>query len=237
MKTLKLKTALNDIFQAGLENARFEVKVTVDGQQVTIFTSDQVFYEFAENYDTYTVCISEIFAPTTAAFINLYNDYRENTKMQLYRAWKAVQAEYDPISNYDMMEQGADGRKLDTDTVTPTGGTHTETTVKRFGLASTTGEDFDKTETDVTPIEGAQTETSHGNTQTADFDGVTHSGYYEAKEHFFKRSGNIGVTESSSMMLHEIDARKRDLLREWIKGFIDRYCYTIGGESVDCYYV
>ena len=229
MKTLNLRTALREIYLAGLENARFEVQVTVDGQTITLYTSNQVFYELANNYDTYKVCISDIFAPTTAAFVNLYNDYRENTKMQLYRAWAALQAEYDPISNYDMTETGADGRKLDSDTVTPTGGTKTKT--YRAGLNST-GDGVQADFVEVTPKDGAQTQTTHGNTKTADFDGTTHSGSYEAKEHFIKRSGNIGVTTAAQMIQGELDIRARDLLREWVKEFIDRYCYMVGGADV-----
>lgn len=231
MKTIRMKKVLNDIFQAGLANARLEVSVTVDGQTVNIFTSDQVFYELANNYSGYTACISEIFTPSTAAFIALYSDYRANTKAQLYRAWAALQAEYNPVNNYDMVETGADGRKLDTDTVTPSGGTQTRT--YRAGLNST-GDGVQADFVEVTPKEGAQTQTTHGNTKTADFDGTTHSGYYEAKEHFFKRSGNIGVTESSTMVLHEVELRKIDLLREWVKGFIDRYCFVVGGEMYEC---
>lgn len=232
MKTLKLKTALNDIFQAGLENARMEVSVIVDGQTVTIFTSDQVFYELANNYDTYVVCISEIFAPTTAAFINLYSDYRANTKNQLYRAFAALNAEYNPVNNYDMIETSADGKKLDKTTVTPTGGTETKT--YRAGLNST-GDGVQADFMEMYPKDGAKTETEHGNTESMSFDGTTLSGYHEANEHFLKRSGNIGVTEASAMVTHELELRKRDLLREWVKEFIDRYCYTIGGGENERY--
>lgn len=231
---MKLITPLREIYQAGLENARMEVKVTIDGQQVTIFSSDQVFYELANNYDTYTVCITELFQPTTAAFIALYSDYRENTKLQLYRAWAALQAEYDPVSNYDMHEEAADGRRLDTDTVTPTGGTDSKQRTYRAGLNSTgDGVQADYVETELTPKDGAKTETSHGNTKSMAFDGSTKENYYEAKEHYLRRYGNVGVTESSSMVQHELDLRSRDLLREWIKEFIDRYCYLTGGADDD----
>lgn len=235
MKTIRMKKVLNDIFQAGLENARLEVSVTVDGQTVNIFTSNQVFYEMANNYSGYTACISEIFAPTTAAFIALYSDYRENTKAQLYRAWAALQAEYDPVSNYDMYEEGADGKKIDKETVTPSGGTKNTQKTYHTGLNSTgNGAEADYVETEVTPLAGAKTETSRSNTQTMTFDGDSLTGYYEATEHYFKRSGNIGVTESSTMVQHELDLRARDLLREWVKGFIDRYCFVVGGEVYDC---
>ena len=230
MKTLKMLKALNDIYLAGLENARLEVSVTVDGQTVTIFTSNQVFYELANNYDTYTVCISEIFQPTTAAFIALYNEYRENTKIQLYRAFAALNAEYNPVNNYDMIEQSADGTKRDKETVTPKGGTESKQKTYRTGLNSMgDGVQADFVEISNIPRSGANTETKPANTETMSFDGTTLSGYHEAREHYMKRSGNIGVTEASAMVTHELSLRKRDLLREWIKGFIDRYCYTIGG--------
>lgn len=230
MKTLKLKTALHEIFLAGLENAHFEVSVTIGGQTVNIFTSNQVFYEFANNYDTYTVCISEIFAPTTAAFIALYSDYRANTKQQLYRAFVALNAEYNPVNNYDMIETSADGTKRDKETVTPKGGTESKQKTYRAGLNSTgDGVQADYVEIENTPKTGAETETTPANTETMTFDGTTLSGYHEAREHYMKRSGNIGVTESSAMVTHELELRKRDLLREWVKEFIDRYCYTIGG--------
>lgn len=226
MPTMKLLKALNEIYEAGLSNARLEVTYNDE----TIFTSDQVFYEFADNYSTYKVCISDIFQPTTAAFIALYSRYRDNTKAQLYRAWKALQAEYDPLSNYDMTETGADGKKLSMQTITPYGGTESTTTTKRTGLNSTDpGEVADTVTTENKPIIGAKTETNYENDKSVDFDGTTHTGYHEGNEHFLKRSGNVGVTSNVQLLTGELELRKRDLLREWVKEFIDRYCYCVGG--------
>lgn len=234
MPTIRLRTALNDIQDAGLENA--PMKVEVHG--VTIFTTEQVFNEFADNYDTYVCRISDLYQPTTAAFAALYIRYRDNTKEQLYRAYQAITAQYDPVSNYDMTEQSADGKKLSTETVTPYGGTETKTTTNRTGMNSTDpGVLADTVTTDMTPKTGAKTETSFANDKSVDFDGTTHTGYHEGSEHFLKRSGNIGVTESSTMVGHEMDLRKRDLLREWVKQFIDRYCYSVGGDCGDCLYL
>lgn len=231
MPKLKMKRALNEIYEAGLENARFEV--TFDGE--TIFTSNQVFYEFADNYSSYTCYISDLFQATTAAFIALYSRYRDNTKAQLYRAYQALLQEYNPLSNYDMTETGADGKKLSTETNTPHGGTETVTTTNVNGLASTgDGVRSDQVTVQNKPLTGADTQKSYANDKSIDFDGTTHTGYHEGTEHFLKRSGNVGVTSNVQLLNEELEVRKRDLLREWVKEFIDRYCYTTGG--VDCDY-
>lgn len=226
MPVVKLKMALNEILDAGL--TVIDMKVEYGG--VTMFSSEQVFNELADNYSSYKCMVSELYQPTTAAFLALYLHYRDNTKAQLYRAYTAMQAAYNPINNYDMIEESADGKRIDTETVTPTGGTEVKTTTEKTGLNSTTpGKLTDTVTTSSTPKPGAKTETSYGNTKSIEFDGGTKTGYHEGTEHFLKRSGNIGVTTSAQMIAGELEIRKRDLLREWIKEFIDRYCYVVGG--------
>lgn len=230
MQTFPMKTALNEIFQAGLENARLEV--AFNGE--TIFNSVSVFHEMTK-YTDYKIGVSEIFTASTAYFISLWSEYRENTKAQLYRAWKALQAEYDPISNYDMREQSSDGRKdgKETEKNTPHGGS--QTTVNRFGIDSgTNGEPFDKTT--LQPLDGTYTETekekTHDKTIT-DNDGQTVSGYAETNDHYMTRSGNIGVTTSQQMLNEEIKVRQTDLLKNYVSEFIARYCYYVGGAPHD----
>lgn len=232
MKVLPMKTALNEIFQAGLENARLEV--TFNGE--TIFNSNSVFHEMCK-YTDYKIGVSEIFTASTAYFISLWAEYRENTKAQLYRAWKAMQAEYDPISNYDMREQSSDGRKAgkETETNTPHGGS--QTTVNRYGIDSgADGEPFDKTT--LQPLAGTYTETekekTHDKTIT-DNDGQSVSGYADTNDHYMTRSGNIGVTTSQQMLNEEIKVRQTDLLKNYVSEFIARYCYFVGGVPHDYY--
>ena len=228
MKTFPMRTALAEIFQAGLSNARFEVAYNNE----TIFTSDSVFYELCK-YTDYLIGVSEIFTPSTAHFITLYSDYRANVKAQLYREWQALNANYDPVSNYDMTESSHDGRKLSKETVTatPTGGTQTE--INRFGIDSgADGAPYDKTT--VTPLEGTKTETEKEYTSDktiTDNDGNTLSGYHEANDHYLKRKGNIGTTLASDMVSAEAELREKynDLLLRYVKGFIDRYCFYVGG--------
>lgn len=224
---LELKTALSDIYDAGLENARFEVK----HDQETIFTSDQIFYEFADNYTEFILSCG-LFTPSAAAFIAIWRRYVTNTVDQLYRMWSALREEYDPITNYDMLEIGADGKRLskETDTITPHGGTQSETTLDRYGVNSgTDGAPADKTTTKVQPIPGTQTKTEtereYLNNQSMDFDGETKTGYHDAAEHYLKRTGNIGVQTAADMLLREQDVRLIDLLHDYVKRFVDRYCF------------
>lgn len=225
----KLKPILQQIYDAGLENARFEVEVNDE----TIFTSDDVFYELAYNYTEFFVNTG-IFQATAAGFIGLWDHYRSTTKDQLYRFWKGLKAEYDPISNYDMLEVGADGKRIskETDTVTPYGGTQTATQVNRFGLNSgETGKPYDTSTMTVKPIPDVETKTETTreveSDVSIDFDGDTLTGYHEGTEHYFKRKGNIGVQTAADMLLKEQELRERgmNLLRDYVKGFIDRYCF------------
>ena len=141
-------------------------------------------------------------------------------------------ANYDPISNYDMIEQAADGKRLDsgTSTTTPSGTSTNTNSLYRTGINSSgDGVLTDKTVNEQTYTD-AQTETAiePDNTQTMDFDGQTKTGYHEANEHYMKRSGNIGVTTTQQMAESEIELRKHDLLLEFVTRFIERHCYYAG---------
>ena len=204
------------------------MKLTVSPDDM--YTGIQVLNEL-ELYSSYLMVVPVGVTADAAYFAGRWTEYRKNTIGQLHRAWKAMQADYDPISNYDMIEQSADGRKLSkrTDTTTPTGGT--ESTTYRYGLGSDAdGSKYMKEE--AKPIAGAKTELTeeYMNDKSMTFDGSTLTGYHDAAEHYLKRSGNIGVTTSAQMIEGELQIRVRDLLREYIKEFIDRYCFCVGGD-------
>ena len=201
----------------------------------TLFTHQQIFDQFAYNYSSYTVIVSSVYQPTVAFFVNLWQAYVNETAAQLSRELAAMAAEYDPVSNYDMTERSIDGRKQgkQTDTTTPTGGTHTVTQLKRAGLNSTgDGANADKTETDVTPLQGSKTETerTYTNDQTATIDNETVSGN-DVNEHLLRRSGNIGVTTASQMITDDVRMRQTiSLLRDYVHAFVVRYCFSVGGD-------
>ena len=230
MKILTMETVLEYIETQGLENVNLKVEYLSE----TIFTTAQIYNELRYNYWTYKIPLSDLYTANAGYFIGLWQEYVSNTKQQLYRALESLTADYDPVSNYDMKEQRADGVRLskETDTTTPSGGTKVEQSLNRYGIDSgTDGAPYDKSETKTTPLTGTKTETerSYANDKSMSFGNDTYSNFHSAEEHYVKRSGNIGVTLASDMVRSEYELRKLDLLRSYVKTFIDRYAYTTGG--------
>lgn len=198
-----------------------------------MYTSLDTINEIENNFSSWLVTIPTGITENAAAFSAVWVHYRNTTLEQLHRGWEGLMAEYDPVSNYDVLEQSSDGRKLskETDTTTPTGGT--KTTVSRFGVDSgASGEPYDVTET--TPLSGAKTETERsfaGDKTITDNSGNTLSGYHEAQDHFLKRSGNIGVKTAAEMLLTELNLRKINLLQEYIHIFFSRHGFAVGGDD------
>ena len=187
-------------------------------------------------------------------FFGQWLHYCEMKLRDLQRIYDASYADYNPIENYDLFEEGTDGRKEDkTDkTVTPSGkttvkqthtGSETVTdTAYKTGLGSgTDGVLTDKMESKRDPsLLTDSTETSYTNAKTTDvttpsnnvsgtFDGQTIGQYHEVNEHHFKRHGNIGVMSTQQMIQQEWEIRSRNLLQEFIQGFIDMYGMYVGG--------
>lgn len=228
MKILTMQTVLEYIEQQGIANVN--LKVEISGE--TVYTSAQVYNEFKHNYWCYKIPLCDIYTANAGYFIALWQEYVNNTKAQLARSLAALAADYDPVSNYDMKEQSADGTKLskETDKVTPQGGT--KTTVNRYGIDSdAAGSPYDVTQ--IEPLEDTQTETTKefkSDNTIPDNDGNTLTGFHEARQHFLQRSGNIGVTTAQQMITEELKLRQTDMLRVYVKEFIDRYAYTTGGD-------
>ena len=229
VKILKMRTVIDYIETQGIEHVNLQVVVGSE----TLYTSAQIYNEFRFNYWDYRIPLSPAFTANAGYFVQLWQEYVNNTKSNLYRTLQAMAAEYDPVSNYDMREQSSDGRKVstETDTTTPTGGS--KTTLNRFGIDSdANGSPYDVTK--IEPLPNTQTATTKAMTSDktiTDNEGNTLTGYHEANDHFMQRSGNIGVTTAQQMISEEIKLRKHDILREYVRGFIDRYAYTIGGED------
>ena len=196
----------------------------------TVYAAMQVINEM-EHFSSWEITVPIGNSGGVAYFAALWTDYRNNTQDQLMRAVEAMKAEYDPISNYDMLEQSADGRRYskETDTMTLEGGT--ESTTYAYGMdTDADGNPAQRVRTK--PLEDTSTETTKEfeNDQSMDFDGDTLTGYHEANEHYLKRSGNIGVTTSAQMITGEVELRKIDLLKDYIREFFSRYGYAVGGD-------
>ena len=202
----------------------------------TIYTALDVLNEL-DRYSSWSITVSEGSSPTMAFWSTTWVHFRNAMQDQLIRAYEAMTAEYDPISNYDMREQSASGHKIDKNktTDTPTGGTETTSKTYEAGLNSTgDGEQKDKIWSETVPKPGAKTEseTTYTNNQDlTDPDGSSHTGYHDTEEHWLRRSGNIGVTTSAQMILGELDVRRIDLLQDFIRDYMNRYGYCVGGDD------
>lgn len=229
------KYRLYDIFQLWIDEEVSSLGVTVDSEE--IFSNTEVLTELVSKYSLF-------YWQTPAReygieFLDLWHHYVAVMGDQLKKLYDAFIADYNPISNYDMTEEGLDGTRRDgtTTTNTPTGTQSTTTDTNRYAIDSDAGgEPSDKTTTTTSYTDRTDTRTeTPSNTQSGAFDGNTLTNYHEAKEHYFKRSGNIGTTTVPDMLEKELKIRKKNLLTDFCAGFIEQHCYYCGSEVYDDY--
>lgn len=223
------KYRMYDLIQAAIA-VQADLSVTVSGE--TIFTSAEIYNEIEMHYlSFYTTSAAYQFITNLPA---MWTAYIAQTGAQLKRIYDGLKLTYDPIVNYEMREEGLDGTRKDTETITktPTGSTTTTDETNRFGVdAPEGGAPSDKVTTTTSYTDRTDTETrTPSNTQSGDFDGNTKTGYNEAKEHYFSRVGNIGTQTPADMLLREYELRKINLCAEYVREFILRNFYYVGGE-------
>lgn len=148
--------------------------------------------------------------------------------------WATTQYEYNPIENYDRIEDGTD---KDTHTGTDTNGntlTHTgtdtvtdETDANHYeaaynsaasgtddGLVKTTRDDADNTSTTVY----GSTDSNSGS--------FTH-GHVLTRDHDLHVHGNIGTVTAQKMILEERNIATFNLYDVMIRDFMDRFCILV----------
>lgn len=161
-------------------------------------------------------------------FYNLWLLYNDMFEDMLNKSMAALTEEYNPLENYNRIENEdvTETRKKDNtettygDTVTTHYGQYEEET----GVTTydTTYKDERKTTKGHTPqnndTEGhtgtVGTETTYGD-KTLDRDITVH--------------GNIGVMSSQSMLIEELKVRQFNLYAEFINRFVREYCFTTWG--------
>lgn len=112
----------------------------------------------------------------------------------------ALGAEYNPINNYDMTEDGSDSdTHSGTDTTTHTATEYTQTTTDDVTGFDSTGDGVQ-----------ANKSTSDVRQGTKPGEDSTEYGHVISREHSLSRSGNIGVTTSQQMIQSELDLRCTD---------------------------
>ena len=91
-----------------LVNPQTDLAVTVDNQ--TIFASNPIWFEFEQKYTEWGFLQNPL-SDKAQMFRSLWTNYVANTGEQLLHIWEGMNKEYDPTSNYSMIEMGADGHK------------------------------------------------------------------------------------------------------------------------------
>lgn len=223
-KAYQLKTIIERLFQS-----ETELKIVVDG--VELFGNRAVYMEMGKYADWFYAPIM-LYEAHVDDFRELWREYVSVHGENLKREYEALYSEYNPIENYALQESGIDGVKRDRTTTetTPTGKTKTTDSLSKTGVNSTgigALTDTRENETEYTNRKDTTTITPD-NTQAVDFGGETHAGYNEAREHFFKRSGNIGVQTAMDMIKSEVSERQAvDLLGAFVRRFIYRHCFYV----------
>lgn len=235
-----------------------QTQVTLDiytSSNTVLYSSDVVYYEMWR-YWTYSLICPPRYGEITY-FVNCWTEFVKLYGNDLERAYAALYADYDPISNYDMTETGSDGEQLDdrTDTTTPSGKTtvvtetqgklanEQKTYVAGYDSTDANGAFSDRVVSETGPAAGntykvqadtsytnAKTETGHTADNTLTSLILPASGYNRLSDHHLSRRGNIGVTTSQQMIQSEIDLRKTELLASFVHRFIRRHCALMGGD-------
>lgn len=231
------KLRLYDIFTIWEKNEVSDLGVTVDS--TAIFTNSQIFTEMYSKYSPWYFITVE---PDGADYFkDLWKAYIAATGKNLLRAYNALLETYNPIENYNLIEESADGVKRDTDTITntPDGTTTTTRETNKYAIDSSVGGEPADVETTTTGFTlRTDTETrEHDNTITVDFQGDTLGGYNEGNEHRLARHGNIGVQTAADIIGGELKLRTVNLLTEYVQAFMNEYCYYVGCEYYDDYSV
>lgn len=221
----------------------------IDGSTLSLMTTNELLQHMSIMFGSYT------FYPASFITGQIPQNFREIWDMWLLRnnhniarQIDALTREYNPINNYDLTEQAADGTRVSqtTTTNTPSGemttqsthsGTDT-TTDSRYGFDSGVAVPADQssmthgeTITDKTSFNAYKTDnvTHSDNDQSITLpDGTAANGFDTGSEHYLRRFGNIGVQTAADIIGGELAVRVHDVAIEWLKKFADQYCVYVG---------
>lgn len=211
-----------------------------DHSSVTLMQTAELLAMMSQLYGSYYWYPPVTFSEASGSgYKQLWDWWLQRNNDNIARQLEALALDYNPITNYDLTEQGADGSRAakTTTTATPSGtmsvasvhtGTDT-TTDNRYGFDSGAPVPADKSElqhgetvTDTTSFTGYKTETvteqAHNQSMSLP-DGTTGSGYDQASEHYLRRYGNIGVQTAADILSGELAIRTHDIAAEWLQRF------------------
>lgn len=222
-QALQLESILNAFFIT-------ETQLKIEVHDTVLFDNIAVYHEF-DKYASFFFAPYRVYTTLSDDFRELWRNYISVNGENLYREYQALYSEYNPIENYSLYETGADGTKRGkmTNETTPTGSTTTTDTVTETGLDTVGDGSLTETREQTAGFNNRKdtTTTEFENSLSATFEDETKTGYNEAKEHFFKRSGNIGTMTPADMITKEQELRQNSLLSGFVKRFVFEHCFYV----------
>lgn len=233
-KLYPLKKILNNLY-----DLEITTEMQVKHGDVVIFTSSDVLHIMIDFYYDWTWCapLREGYNNYPAFFLAQWQRYVTRMLENVWRQYEALTENYNPLSNYDLMETESKGVKRDKNKMetTPAGTSTQHTTSNLYGLGNNSTPQPSDDVTTTTSFSEAKTtvETTPTNNTTINFETETHSGYNEGEERFYHKAGNAGVTTTQSIIQEELELRKTDLLKEYVQNFIYYNCFYSGDDDND----
>lgn len=216
MKWAKIQTVENELF-----NSEFSTYFNVTVNNNIFVNGSYVCINLATMFNSWNFPVFTDDS-TIQNLISLWQTYIKEWQHSIDKMYDALYSDYNPLHNYDMLENESIGRKIDKTVTTPTG-TTTQTN-KSTTFDDTTYRDVEE----ITNSVNMSTEVTPNNTQTID---NIEGNFNNAEIRKLSRSGNIGVTTSQQMIESEIELRKKSIADWLIEFFVRKYMYTVGDDN------
>ena len=216
MKWVKIQTIENELL-----NSEFNTYFNVTANNNIFVNGTYVCINLATMFNSWSFPVLTDDS-TIQNLISLWQTYIKEWQHSIDKMYDALYSDYNPLHNYDMMENESIGRKIDKTVTTPTG-TTTQTN------KSTTFDDTNYRDVEeITNSVNMSTEVTPNNTQTID---NIEGNFNNAEIRKLSRSGNIGVTTSQQMIESEIELRKKSIADWLIEFFVRKYMHTVGEDN------
>ena len=216
MKWAKIQTVENELL-----NSEFSTYFNVTVNNNVFVNGTYVCINLATMFNSWSFPVFTNDS-TIQNLILLWQTYIKEWQHSIDKMYDALYSDYNPLHNYDMLENESIGRKVDKTVTTPTG-TTTQTN------KSTTFDDTNYRDVEeITNSVNMSTEVTPNNTQTID---NIEGNFNNAEIRKLSRSGNIGVTTSQQMIESEIELRKKSVADWLIEFFVRKYMYTVGDDN------
>lgn len=216
MKWAKIQTIENELL-----NSEFSTYFNVTVNNNIFVNGSYICINFATMFNSWNFPVFTDDS-TIQNLISLWQTYIKEWQHSIDKMYDALYSDYNPLHNYDMLENESIGRKIDKTVTTPSG-TTTQTN-RSTTFDDTTYRDVEE----ITNSVNMSTEVTPNNTQTiANIEG----NFNNAEIRKLSRSGNIGVTTSQRMIESEIELRKKSIADWLIEFFVRKYMYTVGDDN------